>query len=201
MPWWLQNNLRMIQNNLRDMDAEMDVDALVEELQSFHANAVMVGAAGISAFYPTKQPFQTPSPFLKSDKLGEIVDKCHAKGIRVIARFDFSKTHESLYEEHPQWYYRDLQGQAVRYNDTVQTCINGPYQQELSLEMIREVITNYPVDGIFFNMFGYFTRDYSNVYHGICQCEACRRRFRAYSGLELPTACPTACRMPSPRCA
>ncbi len=189
MPWWLKNNLRLIQNNLRDLDAQMDVDALVKTVkEDFCANVLMVGAAGISAFYPTKQEFQTVSPYLNGrDVLGEIVEKCHAKGIRVIARFDFSKTHISHLAAHPQWYYRDLNGEVVHYNDTAQTCCCGPYQQEKSLEMIREVIENYPVDGIFFNMFGFFTRDYSNVYHGICQCENCKMKFLGFSGMELPT--------------
>ena len=26
MAWWLKNNIRMIQNNIRDIDARMDID-------------------------------------------------------------------------------------------------------------------------------------------------------------------------------
>ena len=26
MAWWLKNNIRMIQNNIRDIDAKMDID-------------------------------------------------------------------------------------------------------------------------------------------------------------------------------
>ena len=74
------------------------------------------------------------------------------------------------------------------YNDTAAACVNGPYQQECSLQILEEVISNYPVDGVFFNMFGYQTRDYSGRYVGICQCESCRKRFALYSGgMELPT--------------
>lgn len=188
MKWWQNNRMRMIQNNLRDIDGDMDVDALVAELQAFCCNTVMVGASGITAFFRGSLPCDVPSPYLQGDKLGEIVEKCHAAGIRVIARFDFSKTHVSLEEQHPEWYYRDAQGCHVTYNDTVQTCVNGDYQQVCALDMISEVLDRYAVDGIFFNMFGYTTRDYSGVYHGICQCEGCQRRFREFSGMELPTA-------------
>lgn len=187
MAWWLQNNLRMIQNNLRDTDAAMDVDKLIKELKEFHCNTVMVGAGGITSFYPTKLAYQWPSPFLNGrDLLGEVLEKCHKENIRVIGRFDFSKTHESFYAEHPEWYYQSAKGQNVCYNDTVHTCINGWYQQTYSLQIISEVLSLYPLDGIFFNMFGFVTHDYSNNYYGICHCEACKKRFRAFSGMELP---------------
>ena len=107
---------------------------------------------------------------MEGDFFGEVLKKCHENGIRVIARFDFSKTHEKFYEEHPEWYFRGLDGKPVRYHDTVATCVNGPYQSERSLDIIREVMEQYPVDGIFFNMFGYITFDYSGNYVGICQC-------------------------------
>lgn len=186
MKWWMDNRLRMVQANLRDIDIFMDVDKAVEEWKSFCCNTVMVGASGITSSFPTKLECGTENPLQHRDLLGEIVEKCHREGIRVIARFDFSKTHIRHFQAHPDWYYRDGEGNAVFYHDTVQTCINGSYQQECSLQLIQEVLDRCPVDGIFFNMFGYTTRDYSGVYHGICQCENCRRRFKEATGLVLP---------------
>ena len=187
MSWWMSNDLRLIQCNLREIDAQMDADRLIRDIEDFHANVLMVGAGGISAFYPTELPFQHKNPYLRSDMLGELTEKCHQKGIRIIARFDFSKAHESFLSEHPDWFYRSLKGKTISFNGMVHTCVNGEYQQRLSLEMIREVLEKYPVDGIFFNMFGYQTRDYSEQYHGICQCENCRKKFLEFSGRELPT--------------
>lgn len=186
MAWWLQNNLRMIQNNLRDIDAAMDVEKWFEEIRASHCSCVMVGAGGITSFYPTELPYQTKSPYLRDDCLGKIVDICHKNGVRVIARFDFSKTHERILSEHPEWFYVSEDGAHLHYNDTAATCVLGEYQQEKSVEIIREVLTRYPVDGIFFNMFGFQTKDYSNVEHGICNCEACKKAYRAFSGKELP---------------
>ena len=48
MKWWLENNLRMIQNNLRDTDAGMDVEKWFEEIRLSHCNCVMVGMGGSS---------------------------------------------------------------------------------------------------------------------------------------------------------
>lgn len=183
MAWWLEGGLRLVQNNMRDIDGAMDVDKLIGELREFRCNAVMVGAGGISSFFPTELEFQRPSSWLEGrDLLGEIVEKCHRAGIRVIARFDFSKTHQCFFPQHPDWYYRSAEGRAVPYNDTVATCVCGGYQQERSLEIIEEVLKKYPVDGIFFNMFGFITWDYSGNYYGPCHCESCQRRFAEYSG-------------------
>ncbi|MFT4007735.1 MAG: family 10 glycosylhydrolase, partial [Lacrimispora sp.] len=188
MAWWLRNNLRMIQNNIRDIDANMDVDTYITTLKDFGANVLQIGCGGISSFFPTKLPYQTPSPYLKGDFIGEVVEKAHKNDIKVITRFDFSKTHVRMLEDHPDWYYRKADGSPLLYHDTAATCVNGQYQQEYSLEIIREVIEKYPVDGIFFNMFGYLTRDYSGNYSGICQCDNCKRRFREMFGETLPLA-------------
>lgn len=187
MSWWMEKRFRMIQNNLRDIDGSLDVDLEVKMLKELGADVVQIGCGGISAFTPTEQSFQKRTPYLEGDKFGEILEKCHKEQIRVIARFDVSKVHKNYLEQHPEWFSRSLTGEPIVYNDTVATCINGQYQQELALEIIGDIVKKYPVDGIFFNMFGYQTRDYDDRYIGICQCENCRKRFKAYSGLELPT--------------
>jgi len=186
MSWWHRNNLRLIQNNIRETDAAMDVEQLLSKIKALSANTLMLNTGGITAFYPTELEYQYRSPYLKGDLIGEVVEKCHREGMRFIARFDFSKAHYSIFEKHPEWFYKSAAGNSINYNEMVHTCVNGKYQREYSLEIIREVITKYPVDGIFFNMFGYQTRDYSDIYHGICNCENCKNRFKEMFGRELP---------------
>lgn len=91
MNWWMEKPYRMVQNNLRDIDGAMDVDYEVDMLKKLGANVVQVGCGGISAYGPSQLACQRPTPYLQGDKFGEIVEKCHAAGIRVIARFDISK--------------------------------------------------------------------------------------------------------------
>ncbi len=187
MAWWLKNNLRMIQNNLRDIDAELiDPDRYVEWLKEFGANTVQINAAGITSFFPTKLDCQIRSPYLRDDFLGRIIARCRENGIRVIARFDFSKTGEELYRKHPEWYVVTPEGRPVVSGGTYATCVNSEYQRRRSLDIIREVLERYPVDGIFFNWFGYVNRDYEGNEFGICQCGSCRQRFKEMYGMELP---------------
>ena len=186
MGWWKRNNLRMIQNNIRDIDGKMDAEKEVEMLKSFGANVLQIGCGGISSFIPAERPFQRESPYLNREMFGDMVRLCHENGIKVIARFDLSKTHESFLDKNPGWFSRTADGEPVRYNDTYATCVNGEYQRKLSLEIIENAVRRYPVDGIFFNAFGYSTRDYSGRYIGICQCENCKTRFKEMYGKELP---------------
>ncbi len=187
--WWTGRPWRMIQTNLREIDM-IDIDAgrYVADLQSFAANVVLINTAGIIASYPTDLPFHTQSPFLQGDSLAEIIDACHEADIRVLARTDFSKVRRPLYEEHPEWAYRTREGKIVDYHGDVHVCINGEYQQVYALKIIEEALTRLPLDGIFFNMGGYQTRDYSGNYYGICHCQSCQRSFRERHNLSLPTA-------------
>jgi len=184
--WWNRMPFRLIQTNLRETDATMDIDAYVKSMVDASASVVLLNVGGIVANYPTQLPFQFRNTFMKGDLVGELVKKLHEKGIRVIGRFDFSKLNETLASQKPEWLYVGINGKNVNYNGHVHTCINGGYQQQYSLEILKEAITTYPLDGIFFNMIGYTTADYSGVNYGICQCEHCKKRFWDSTGHTLP---------------
>lgn len=186
MPWWENNRLRLIQNNLREIDANLDVGRLMEDLKAFSANVLMMNAGGIIAFYPTELEYHYRAPAQTKDLLQEAITQAHANDMKFIARFDFSKAHESLYAKKPEWFYHNREGQPVNYHGIMHTCLNGEYQRSYSLKIIDEVLTRYDVDGIFFNMFGYQNWDYSGKHYGICFCSNCKARFQEMFGMELP---------------
>ena len=187
--WWHTKQWRLIQTNMREIDMrDIRAEQVVADLQAFKANVVMVNAAGIIASYPTKLPFHFQSPFLTGDSLIDIIEACHAADIRIFARTDYSKVRRPIYEQHPDWAYRTADGDIVDYNGDVHVCINGPYQQEYALRIIEELLSTHDFDGIFFNMGGYQTRDYSGNYYGICHCQHCAQRFLEMYGLALPAA-------------
>lgn len=187
--WWQGQRWRLVQTNLREIDMrDISADRVVADLQALEANVLMINAAGIIASYPTKLPFHFQSPYLTGDSLHDILDACHAAGIRVIARTDFSKVRRPIFEQHPDWAYRTAEGEIVDYNGDVHVCINSPYQQFYALLIIEELLETHDFDGIFFNMGGYQTRDYSGNYYGICHCQHCRARFADLYGKPLPRA-------------
>ncbi|MEG0901872.1 MAG: hypothetical protein RSG96_07110, partial [Clostridia bacterium] len=150
----------------------------------FDCNVAMINVGGVTSFYPTELAYQDVSPYLKpgEDKVAEIVDKCRAAGIRVIGRFDFNRAHERFYADHPEWFYHDKDQRLLRCNDTVTTCLNSWYQQQYSMEILREALERYALDGIFFNGFGFASWDYHGNHFGPCHCESCQKRFAEFSG-------------------
>jgi hypothetical protein len=184
--WYNRVPLRFIQTNLREIDANMDVDAYIQALNDASANAVIFNVGGIRAFYPTELQFHYKSPFLEGDLVAEVLEKFHESGIKFIARFDMSKVHESIAAEKPEWLYVSKEGKNVNYNGEVHTCITGGYQQEYAFRILKEAISAYPIDGVFFNNSGFTTGDYSQNYHGLCQCDNCKEQFREARGLNLP---------------
>ena len=183
--WWLQPQ-RMVQTNLREIDAAMDVERYVQEIKEFRATVVLFNVGGIVANYPTDLQYHYRNTFMKGDLVGTVLERLHKEGIRVIGRFDFSKINEKFAAEKPEWLYVSEKGQNVNYNGQVHTCVSGGYQQEYMFEILGEAVGRYPLDGVFFNMIGYQRSDYSGNYHGICQCQACKDKFREFAGMELP---------------
>lgn len=187
MHWWEEYPLRMIQTNLREIDME-DINAkkFAQDLADFGANAVTLNTGGILASYDTELDYHKKSEYLHGDSLGMIIDECHERGIRVIARMDFSKVRYEVYAKHPEWAYRTAAGEIVNYNGDVHVCPNSDYQQKYSLEILKEVLHRFPFDGVFCNMSGFLVVDYSGNYYGPCHCENCQRTFREKYGAELP---------------
>jgi hypothetical protein len=186
--WWKADNLRLIQTNLPAYDATLNPDSLLVDLKYFSANTLIINAGGIMAFYPTELEYQYTNPYMQENMLGDVIRNCHEAGIRVMVRFDFSRAHESILKEHPEWFYISPKGSRINNFGMYTVSINAPYEQEYIFRIVEEVIDKYPIDGLFINMFGYQTWDpYNGVYHGIDQNPYEKKRFHEWSGgLKLP---------------
>jgi hypothetical protein len=185
--WWQKEPIRLVQTNLREIDARRNPREIVREVKAFGANAILFSVGGIVSYYPSRLKYQTPSPYIEGrDFVGEALDEAKKQGLRFIARLDLSKAHRHVYEAHPEWFFRRWDGKPQIYNGLYSTCVNGGYSQRYAFEIMQEVLDRYDVDAFFFNMFGYKSYDYSGNYHGLCQCENCGRRFREMFGHALP---------------
>jgi hypothetical protein len=185
--WWNRTPIRLIQTNFPQIHARMDIDDYVQTLIDASANAVLFNTGGIVASYQTQLPFHNKNPYMGDrDFVRELITKAHENEIRYIARFDFSRIHPRIAEQRPEWLYVGTDGKYLEFNGKISTCLNGGYYQEYAFEILKEVIDNYPIDGIFFNMMGYAGATYAGVNHGICQCNNCKKRFRDSTGLALP---------------
>jgi hypothetical protein len=106
----------------------------------------------------------------------------------VVGRFDFSKTPKAVFDAHPEWFFRQANGEPVIYNGLYSTCINGGYYRVQAMKILAEALEKYDVDGLFFNMFGNQARDYSGRPVGLCHCDQCTRLYREQFHKEIPDA-------------
>ena len=101
--WWMDEPVRLLQRNLRETDSTLDAQRLVRQVAEFPANALLFNMGGIVAHYPTRVDFHYPSPHLPPgrDLFGDVLQAAHRRGIRVIGRFDLSKTQKPVFDAHP----------------------------------------------------------------------------------------------------
>lgn len=188
--WWNQP-FQMFQTNLREIDAGLDVDRALDAIQTHGAGVWLLNVGGIVSHYPTDLDFQTRNPALadrvSGDLVGDAITKAHDRGVKLLARMDFSKIDGQIAAAHPEWCFRSVTGAQQRYEGLVSVCPSGGYYQERTLDILDEVLQRYPVDGFFFNWFGFNEVDYGGVVHGVCHCDSCSQAFTAYTGItKLP---------------
>ncbi len=187
MGWWTNYPWRMVQTNFREIDmADVDAEKFAQDLADYDATVVTLNAGGILASYPSDLPFHTVNSYLTGSSLKEMVEACHAKGIKVIARMDFSKIPYAVYEQHPDWAFVTAEGKIIEQNGFVQTCQNSEYQQEKVIGILEELLSTHPFDGVYCNMSGFIATDYNEKIHGFCTCENCRKAFKAATGMDVP---------------
>lgn len=188
--WW-NEPFQMFQTNLREIDADLDVTATLDAIQEHGAGVWLLNVGGILSHFPTDLPFQTRNPVLEARKSGDLVGdaitEAHARGVRLLARMDFSKVHPRIAEEHPEWCFVSRGGELQVFEGLVSVCPSGEYYQQRTLDILDEILDRYPVDGFFFNWFGFNEVDYGSKVHGVCHCNSCEDGFTAFTGItDLP---------------
>ncbi|MCM8768717.1 MAG: alpha-L-fucosidase [Candidatus Omnitrophica bacterium] len=105
------------------------------------------------AYYPTR--VGTIYPGLKKDLLGEMVTACHRYNIRVAAYINAGLDHEHALR-HREWVRVSKDGRVYQLQTMGHwfrtMCLNTGYRRHL-LALCKEVLTNYPVDGLFLDCF------------------------------------------------
>ena len=185
--WW-HKPLRVIQTNLQVKDTGlMNPEKIVREIDEMAGNVLVINTGGIYAWYRSKVKYHHINEYLPEDfdLLGEIIHECHKRNIRVVARFDFSKTHDYIFQQRPQWFVRDLNKKPRIYGKDrmgvwsllLSTCINEGYRNdEVAVPVLNEVLDTYDIDGIFFNA----------PHYELCHCDTCKAKYYDIYKKPLP---------------
>lgn len=180
---WFDRPMRWAQLNLTEDDpAKMDTGFWLDYFKRIHADATCLTAGGVVAFYPTKIQFHHRSQWLDKNPsfYSDLVEGCRKLNMVVVARTDPHATYQDVYDAHPDWIAVDAHGNKRRHPvkaDMWLTCGLGPYNFEFMTEVTREIVSLFPVGGVFSNRW---------TGSGMCYCEHCRRNFWDSHHMELP---------------
>jgi Beta-galactosidase trimerisation domain/Hypothetical glycosyl hydrolase 6 len=179
---WLGESLAMIMTMRADDAARWDVQKLVALAQSFSLGALGFSVGGVTAFYPSQVAGHPLSPSLDGrDLVAETVSALHAAGIRAIGRIDPSLGSAEQLALHPDRFARTLAGEPVRLHDTYLTCPNGEHFGGFMLDVVREIVQRFPLDGLWAN-----AAQFSPWGTGRCFCGNCQRMFTERFGRPFP---------------
>lgn len=175
---WLRSGLVMI-TTMRAEDARgWRPERLVSLARDFSLDALGFSVGGVTAFYPTQVPGHPVSPSLDGrDLVAETIEALHTAGVRAIGRIDPSLGSPEELARHPERFARDAKGEPMRLHDFYLTCPNGAHYGEFMLDVVREIMRRYPLDGLWAN-----AAQFSPWSSPRCWCDGCARAFHEAGG-------------------
>lgn len=181
--YWYHKPMRILQTVLRQPDAAgYNVDSLVAYMKESHANTLVINGGGIVDYFQNELPLASVNPYIgRRDLLKEIVDGCHKANIKVIARVDFRGVDKERYDQQPEWFAHDENGNPIILNYTTPglyaPCYNSYYRTRHAVQYIDQLMGKYQVDGIWHN---------SVNFHHVCYCETCKSDYRQKNSQDIP---------------
>ncbi len=180
---WANNAMRWAQVAFTEDDPpSYDPNFWFDLFKKTHVEAVCLSAGGCICFYPSKVPLHYRAKYLGDhDMFGEMVKGARAQNMSVIARVDPHAMSEEAFAAHPEWAACTEDGKPRRHwaaADMYVTCQNGGFMFDFMPAVLKEIADNYQPEGFFGNRW---------AGSGMCYCQTCRTKFRAATGMELPT--------------
>ncbi|MBI1776835.1 MAG: family 10 glycosylhydrolase [Proteobacteria bacterium] len=181
-PDWYKTATRWTQLTLAEDDpVKFDPAFWIEVFKRTKSNATCISAGGYIAYYPSEVPLHYVSKYLGStDSLGALVEGARKLDMHVMARVDPHAIHDDAAKAHPEWVAVDQDGNLRRhwaYPEVWVTNAYGDYNSVFMPEVVREIVKKYDVDAVFANRW---------QGHGVDYSEDSRRRFKDFSGFDLP---------------
>ena len=133
-----------------DVGENFDVETFTDKIKAINVDYLVFHARcnqGM-AYYDTRIGIKHPS--LKQDLFGLLADACKRKDIALGAYFNAGISSEEgrLHRDWTTLYFDGRSLREPRFTPHVRTmCYNSGYRDHL-IEMVKEVVTNYPVSGL-----------------------------------------------------
>lgn len=179
MNWW-ERPIRIADFGMTDFSLEKlersvarkkELAYNVEHLGIFDSNG---GDHGVF-FFQSSVAEKVPA-----DLLGPYLGTAHRAGIRVLVYMNVHWLRADFAGKHPDWLQLKRDGKVIDdvYGRGMSPCVNSPGYRAYSFQAIRD-LARYPIDGVFL--------DGPIFISSGCFCSACREKFRASCGSDLPS--------------
>lgn len=128
--------------------------------------------------YPTESGY-VHKQMRNGDKIGTLIDLCHKQDMDVILYYSLLFNNWA-YEKYPEWRTLGKNGHPSRIGGGRfgTCCVNSQGYRKFVDQQIKEILSRYEGEGIFFDM---------ATACGICYCDNCTARYRKETGREIPT--------------
>ena len=156
--------------------AGFDAEGWADRLVAANAEAVSVfikGGYGYSFYRQGEIRYVHPSLPAGLDMVQAQIDALHARGLKAIGYYHTFSS-EPVARDHPDWRRVDVEGLP----DDTGICLLGPLASEWMVPHIREAVSLYDLDAMFFD---------GTYGHIPCYCSACQDAWaRASGGASIP---------------
>jgi len=176
-PKWLAEITRVAYTDMPNIQAQGDwPEKLIPELAAAKAQMLFSRVHSGEGWQGLgwRSRFGQPDPKMgDGDGTRRVVELCHQHGLRYMAYYWAQREPASLAQEHPAWRAVNVKGKPTAY-----FCFNQEGYRTLVRNRIVELVKDWHVDGIFFDMFHARGEE--------CYCPACRQQFQKLTGDEPP---------------
>ncbi len=161
----------------------------LEIAKRVHFNAIRYPTFSYLAFYPTQTKSPRHPELGDRDPFRQTIELFHNAGLKVVAYNPLNHPFMDVHSENPQyrdWMRYDAEGRPYRtrhfgWTEFYEGCLNSPLRDQ-TLQAVREVVTNYPVDLMYFD--GPYQGMDQRLHY--CHCQYCKAAYQKARGKGIP---------------
>lgn len=164
---------------IKSIGEKFNADEFGDRLLEGNVSGIVVFAKDMHGYFYYPSKFEPVHPGLKFDLLGQQVEACRKRGIKVYGYY-CTAWDNYLAENHPEWLTvkRDRTTYLPKFDETpswTALCASNADFVKLQVAQVREYVERYPLDGAWLDM--------PEPISGECYCHECLRQIRS-KGLD-----------------
>jgi hypothetical protein len=168
---------------------DYEPEKALEIARRLNCNAIRYPTFSYVAYFPTQTKLPHHPELGDRDPFRRTVDLFHAAGLKVVAYNPLNHPFMDVHSANPlyrDWMRYDADGQPyvtrhMGWTTFNEGCLNSPLREEIQ-KRVREVVTNYPVDLMYFD--GPYQGMDQRMHY--CHCQHCQAAYQKARGKSIP---------------